>query len=381
MPIELGAEWIEAKGEVARIIKEEGVELRRSEGGFVQRSRNDLKNIDRNFDEALQLARKFDRDLKEDRSLSEALAAADAKDREKIDHLLYYVKSFHAADPDRFSVQWLREVEEEHSADAAQMHSTEPLMELCKWFTRDLPFESILLNTVVRSVQWSTGSVLVTAMRSGKEITIKARNVIISLPLSLLKSTEGVGVVRFDPPLQQKSAALSQLAMGNVIKMVLVFDRPFWMDIEGAKGALFLSAPDQRIPTFWTTAPEKVPMLTAWVAGSLVDRLHGLDQQEMLDAALSSLSVILGFPMDRIKVRLRSWHYHDWIRDPFSRGAYSYVMPGGIDAAAQLAVPIADTLYFAGEATAGKGANATMEGAIQSGLRAAKEVIEKRVNS
>jgi monoamine oxidase len=73
---------------------------------------------------------------------------------------------------------------------------------------------------------------------------------------------------------------------------------------------------------------------------------------------------------------LRAWHFHDWTNDPFSQGAYSYVRPGGIDAHDELAEPIWNTLFFAGEATAGKGANATMEGAILSGVRTTKEAMK-----
>jgi uncharacterized protein with NAD-binding domain and iron-sulfur cluster len=40
-----------------------------------------------------------------------------------------------------------------------------------------------------------------------------------------------------------------------------------------------------------------------------------------------------------------------------------------------LAEPIADTLYFAGEATNGDGNSGTMHGAIATGYRAAAEVL------
>jgi monoamine oxidase len=43
-----------------------------------------------------------------------------------------------------------------------------------------------------------------------------------------------------------------------------------------------------------------------------------------------------------------------------------------------LARPVAGTLYFAGEATCGQGYNATMEGALRSGRRAADELLAKR---
>jgi monoamine oxidase len=66
---------------------------------------------------------------------------------------------------------------------------------------------------------------------------------------------------------------------------------------------------------------------------------------------------------------------HDWARDRFSHGAYSYVAVGGGDARTQLAAPLDDTLFFAGEATDTE-ESATVTGAILSGERAAAEVLK-----
>ena len=66
-------------------------------------------------------------------------------------------------------------------------------------------------------------------------------------------------------------------------------------------------------------------------------------------------------------------HAHDWQRDPFSRGAYSYPAVGGADAHALLGRPIRGTLFFAGEATSAD-QTGTVAGAIASGKRAAAEV-------
>jgi monoamine oxidase len=72
---------------------------------------------------------------------------------------------------------------------------------------------------------------------------------------------------------------------------------------------------------------------------------------------------------------VESWHFHDWSTDPFARCAYSYPAVGGIEAARDLAQPLADTLFFAGEATDFGGHNGTVHGAIESGLRAAQEIL------
>ena len=65
----------------------------------------------------------------------------------------------------------------------------------------------------------------------------------------------------------------------------------------------------------------------------------------------------------------------DWrLGDPFARGAYSYVAVGGVEAPAELGRPLGATLFFAGEATDGRGDSGTVHGAIESGWRAAREV-------
>jgi len=64
----------------------------------------------------------------------------------------------------------------------------------------------------------------------------------------------------------------------------------------------------------------------------------------------------------------------NWQTDPFARGAYSYAAVDGADAARELAAPIEETIFFAGEATDDQ-FPATVAGAIRSGYRAANQVI------
>jgi monoamine oxidase len=68
-------------------------------------------------------------------------------------------------------------------------------------------------------------------------------------------------------------------------------------------------------------------------------------------------------------------YYHDWSRDPYALGAYSYIGVGGVDAPKQLARPVEHTLFFAGEATDSENSG-TVEGAITSGQRAAKQCLK-----
>jgi monoamine oxidase len=75
-----------------------------------------------------------------------------------------------------------------------------------------------------------------------------------------------------------------------------------------------------------------------------------------------------------IRDRLCATYYHDWINDPFARGAYSYSRVGGHRASVRLAKPVQDTIWFAGEAADREGRTGTVHGAIASGWRAADEI-------
>ena len=67
-------------------------------------------------------------------------------------------------------------------------------------------------------------------------------------------------------------------------------------------------------------------------------------------------------------------HRHDWSLDPFSRGAYSYVVAGALDAPQAMTRPEAGTLFFAGEHTDITGHWGTVHAALGSGLRAAAQI-------
>ena len=76
-----------------------------------------------------------------------------------------------------------------------------------------------------------------------------------------------------------------------------------------------------------------------------------------------------------IERRLQEFVVADWQANPFSLGAYSYVPVGAITAPMVLAEPVANTLFFAGEATNSDGDAGTMHGAIATGYRAADELL------
>jgi monoamine oxidase len=159
------------------------------------------------------------------------------------------------------------------------------------------------------------------------------------------------------------------------MKLAFRFSEPFWREITPLRGMLFVQAPDQPIPTWWMPSLEDDPVLIGWAGGPKAAQLGNTNDDAVADLALTSLSAALAKPREEIEKKAVTCLTHDWNRDPFTLGAYTYVAVGGVEAHRVLAQPVEQTLFFAGEATCGDGLNATMEGALQSGRRAADEVV------
>ena len=234
----------------------------------------------------------------------------------------------------------------------------------------------LLLQAPVQSLRWSRGSVEVAGEFCGAPFSFHAPRVLITLPLGVLQHSEGAaGAVRFSPALTAKRAALEGLASGPIIKLMLRFASPFWETLhEGRyRDAGFFHVPEAPFATFWTPAPARAPLLVAWAGGPRAVRLAaGASPAQLVRQALASLETLFGEELD-VTAELRGYYHHDWQQDPFARGAYSYVTVGASAARAGLAQPLEDTLFFAGEAT--DAAEGTVTGALQSGVRAAREVL------
>jgi monoamine oxidase len=129
------------------------------------------------------------------------------------------------------------------------------------------------------------------------------------------------------------------------------------------------------VPTWWTYYPVRASVLTGWAGGPAAARLSNRSEREVLDDAVASLAKITGVSRARLRKMLVASHIADWQADPLSRGAYSYVTVGHLAAPKNLARPVENTLFFAGEATATSGVGGTVDAALSSGRRAAEEVL------
>src|SRR5438132_10462334 len=309
------------------------------------------------------------------------------------DWALGYVTGFHAADPAQISVHSLVKglrADEKIEGNRAFRIVSQGYEALLEIFRRELRAANVScqLNTVAAAIRGQPGNVELSARNHSGKITMTAPRLLITLPLSILQaSPEEPGAVRFFPDLPaQKQAALSKLAMGKAIRVTLRFQQRFWDDLRSPHSTeskslanmSFLLSHQDWFPTWWTTMPEQLPIITGWAPFRCAERLSGQSAAFVIEKSLHSLSCLLKLSRSELESLLAHAYWHDWQSDPLSGGAYSYVKVGGDKAQQALADPVDNTLFFACAAPDISGHNGTVHGAIASGHRAAKQILPTR---
>jgi monoamine oxidase len=299
-----------------------------------------------------------------DRALRETAQAARA-----------FVEGFEAADPAIASVRAIADEIESgtDSTSARPLGGYGPMFELLR---NDCERAGVVfaLSTRVRGIAWSRDAVEVEVANSDGELQpLRARAAIVTLPAGVLRHRGDESEIVFVPELPAtKREALAHIEMGHVVKIALAFRTAFWERVTDGRyyDAGFFFIDGQPIPTFWTQLPIRSELIVAWVGGPGAVALSGVRASDLIAKAL------LGFGklFDETELARREFEVgitHDWSGDPFARGAYSYVAVGGGNARAVLAAPVDDVLFFAGEATSSDGQGGTVNGAIETGERAA----------
>lgn len=285
-----------------------------------------------------------------------------------------YVEGFNAADASRVGLHSLK-VNEQASEQidgerlARFVHGYGPF--LAHLLTPAFPLH---LSTPVHTVEWQPGRVKAYARAAdGSILMFTARRAIVTVPLALLQQR----AVVFVPEPADILQAADRLAAGQAVKLLLHFREPFWEPLDGARyrDLAFLYAPDEPFPTWWTQLPLRAPLLTAWAGGAQTAGLLHRSPAELLSLALHTLSKIFRQDRERLAAILQACHHHDWHADPHARAAYSWVPVGASDAPRLLTRPVESTLFFAGEHTHDQGEIGTLNGALYTGHRAARQVL------
>jgi monoamine oxidase len=180
--------------------------------------------------------------------------------------------------------------------------------------------------------------------------------------------------IRYTPALPARRDQLTQhVPMGTVIKCMAVYDRPFWRD-QGLSGMATSNTGPVKL-TFDNSPPDGKPgVLLGFAEGQEGRDLLGAPQSRRRAQVLASFERYFG---SKARTGVRRYIDKSWAADPWTRGCYVGYYPPGVLVGYRDAVRASvDRLHWAGTETATEW-NGYMDGAIQSGYRAAREALER----
>lgn len=378
-PVELGAEFVHGAAPLSRALLAEADattvpmsgEPWPGEGGSTDGGSDGWEGLER-----LLAALRVDRTS--DRSFADFLRAEGGRfEPETVTAARAFVEGFHAADAERISEQSLAGEGTGGAADSDRIPAGYDV--LIRYLADRLPARFIARHRVVQRVRWREGYVEADiAHGSGGRETVSAAAVLVTVPLGVLKAPGSEAGIAFEPEIPGLDAILGGLEVGSAVRLTLAFSRRLWgpgglIPSGGSRAPSFIRTPSSEFGAFWTVEPSTVPALVAWSGGTRSLSLRG-SAEDLARRAVRDLSGGVGADERALSDALVAVWTHDWRTDPFSLGAYSYVAVGGSDAPDALTRPVRDTVFFAGEATC-RESMGTVEGALQSGERAARNVL------
>jgi monoamine oxidase len=198
--------------------------------------------------------------------------------------------------------------------------------------------------------------------------TLTANAAIITLPTNVIAEETGL----FVPPLPEKSEAAAGLPLGLADKLFLSLAGH---DEFEPDSRLFGSTRHSGTAAYHVR-PFGRPQIETYFGGRLARELEAGGPAAFHAFAVSELVGILGSSFAQ---RLKPVRVHCWGMDLFSRGSYSYALPGKAACRNALAVPVDHRLFFAGEACS-QSDFSTAHGAYATGIAAADQVIALRLD-
>lgn len=197
----------------------------------------------------------------------------------------------------------------------------------------------ITCDTPVTRIDWSGRDSIRITTANG---IIKAKRVILTVSTALLADS-----IDFHPALPSwKRDAIADLPMGSCNKVALRFAAPVFGDRPA--GLILPLRGEDSVEI--VLREDSLELATCLFNGPLAKALSIAGPEAMADHALERLVEIFG--ADLRKTLIPAKVIADWDNDAFTRGCFSAARPGRADARLDLARPIDDRLYFAGEACA-----------------------------
>ena len=235
--------------------------------------------------------------------------------------------------------------------------------QLPKRFAKEIA-SNLKYNCPVKKISHNKKGVEVSFEESGKLTAMSADRCVIAMPVTILRKTKITPYFS-----DEKMHCIRKQSYGEVMKIAMQFKRRIW-DEQGSVGQrVFTDTPLRRVYHFSIDQPGPRGILLSFTSGSSAAKLGNMSEQQRLRVARETATEL--WPETPYVWESGISKY--WNEDPWMQGSYTYVSPGQWDFIDILAQP-EEKVHFAGEHTSEF--HSSMNGAIESGVRASKEIIK-----
>jgi monoamine oxidase len=217
----------------------------------------------------------------------------------------------------------------------------------------------VRLETIVTAIDWTGLNLVIETSRGA----IECDRVIVTIPTTVLASD----AIRFTPSLPDAyREAFAGIPLGVANKVFFTMEEGA-LPYEGTTN--FIGTDETSRTGSYAVRPSGSDVLLAYFGGSLARELEMSGELDVF--ARDELKSIFGVEFVR---KIRASLSSSWVSDPFSMGSYSAALPGKAHLREQLNRPVADRIYFAGEASSVNHFG-TVHGAWHSAIEAAENIL------
>jgi monoamine oxidase len=222
----------------------------------------------------------------------------------------------------------------------------------------------IRYGSPVVKIERDMHGVNVTYLRANMHETMAADYLVCTIPFSVLKEIEVM------PPFSPaKQRAIRELPYTSVARVYLQSRREFWTG-EGLGISAYTDLPVMAIVNSTLTQQGTRGILDSYMAGEQARRVTEMKETERLKFTLSQVEKV--YPA--IRKNFEGGTSVCWDEDNYARGAYAWFKPGQMSDLLPDIARAEGRVHFAGEHTSSW--PGWMQGAFQSGHRAAREINE-----
>ncbi|MFL5043527.1 MAG: flavin monoamine oxidase family protein [Xanthobacteraceae bacterium] len=222
----------------------------------------------------------------------------------------------------------------------------------------------VQLGTPVTAINWSPRESLEIDTPRGR---VGASAVIVTASTGVLAAAK----IRFNPPLPRRQLdAIAKLSLGSYDHIALELEgNPLGLQNDEL---VFEKATSNRTAALLANVSGR-PLCLVEVGGRFGAGLAAQGEAAMVAFAVDWLGDLYGAD---VKKAVRRKHATNWAKEPWALGAFSAAQVGGQPSRRILMEPLANRVYFAGEAVH-ETQWGTLGGAWESGERAAEAVLKR----